>query len=113
MAQSIVDFFKDEKNISEIEKLKSLGVKILEQEKTIVDKENFFFNKKFVLTGTLEKFKRTEVTEIIESFGGSVVGSVSKNTDFVLAGADAGSKLEKAKQLNVAVLSEIEFVSHI
>ena len=113
VAQSIVDFFRDEKNTFEIEKLKSLGVKILEQEKTIVDKENFFFNKKFVLTGTLEKFKRTEVTEIIESFGGSVVGSVSKNTDFVLAGADAGSKLEKAKQLNVAVLSESEFVSHI
>lgn len=113
VAQSIVDFFKDEKNIVEIEKLKSLGVNILEQEKLEIDKDNFFFNKKFVLTGTLEKFKRGEATAIIESFGGSVVGSVSKNTDYVLFGADAGSKLEKAKQLNVAVLTESEFKSHL
>lgn len=112
-AQSLVNFFKDEKNKIEIEKLKSLGVKIYEQEKVKVDKENFFYNKKVVLTGTLEKYKREQATAIIESLGGNVVSNVSKNTDFVLAGADAGSKLEKAKQLGVFILSEKEFESHI
>lgn len=113
VAKSILDFFSDEKNKIEIEKLTSFGVKISEQAKTEIDKENFFYNKKFVLTGTLEKYKRGEATAIIESFGGSVVGSVSKNTDYVIFGADAGSKLEKAKQLGVATLTENEFVSHL
>ena len=63
----------------------------------------------FVLTGTLSKYKRTEASEVIQSFGGKVSGSVSKKTTYVLAGEDAGSKLEKANSLGVSVISEDDF----
>ena len=72
-----------------------------------------FLDKKFVLTGTLVEFSREQATKIIQGFGGSVSGSVSKNTDFVLAGENAGSKLEKAKQLNIKIIDEETFKSLI
>ena len=65
----------------------------------------------FVLTGTLPTYSRTEAGELIESFGGKLSGSVSKKTNYVLAGEDAGSKLEKARQLGVKVIDEKEFTS--
>ena len=68
-----------------------------------------FYGKIFVLTGSLEKCTRDEASEIIESFGGKTSGSVSKKTDFVLAGEDAGSKLRKANELGVKVITEQEF----
>ena len=68
-----------------------------------------FSGKTFVLTGTLEKYKRNEAAEIIESFGGKTASSVSKKTDYVLAGENAGSKLDKANDLGVTVISENEF----
>ena len=68
-----------------------------------------FKGKVFVLTGTLQKFTRNEATELIEKFGGRTSTSVSKKTDFVLAGEELGSKLEKARKLGVKVLSENDF----
>ena len=68
-----------------------------------------FYGKVFVLTGTLEKYTRDEASEIIENFLGKTSSSVSKKTDFVLAGEDAGSKLRKANELGVKVITEEEF----
>jgi len=110
IAQSLVRFFRDKKSIVLIDKLKKAGLKF-ETEKTagsqISDK---FKNRIFVLTGTLEKFTRNEAGELIEKLGGRVTSSVSKKTDFVVAGSEAGSKLEKAKVLGVTILTEEEFV---
>lgn len=110
IAQSVSAFFKDKTNISFIEKLKASGLK-LESEKSLIKENESFKNKTFVLTGTLEKYKRDEAQKIIEDLGGRVSSSVSKKTDYVLAGEEAGSKLEKARSLGVKVLSENEFES--
>ncbi len=107
IAQNIYDFFHNENNILEIDRLLSLGVSVEEVE-IKEKKESIFTGKKIVLTGALS-IKRTEATEILENYGAEVVSSVSKNTDFVIAGEDAGSKLVKAEALNIKVLSEEEF----
>ena len=108
IANNIYNFFRDEKNLCEIDNLISKGVKIKESaQKTVQNLK--IVGKKFVLTGTLSKYTRDEASEIILSFGGEVASSVSKNTDFVLAGENAGSKLTKAKVLGVRVISEEEF----
>jgi len=107
MAESLVEFFKNEQNIDFIDKLRFAGVSMDNVKSEITD--NRFFGKIFVLTGTLEKYKRQEAGKIIESFGGKTSSSVSKNTDYVLAGIDAGSKLDKANALGVKVISEKEF----
>ena len=83
----------------------------MESQKKIVDMR--FEGKTFVLTGTLSKYTRSEATKIIESFGGKASGSVSKKTSYVLAGEDAGSKLKKANDLGVTVISEEEFAELI
>ena len=75
--------------------------------------DNRFDGKTFVLTGTLINYKRQEAGKIIEQFGGKTSSSVSKNTDYVLAGEDAGSKLEKAKSLGIQIISELEFENMI
>ena len=106
MAESVVDFFSHGQSRELIEKLKNLGVN-MESEKEIVDER--FKGQTFVLTGTLSSFTRSEATKIIESFGGKASGSVSKKTSFVLAGEDAGSKLRKANDLGIRVISEEEF----
>ncbi len=104
-AQSIISFFKEERNINLIEKLKSFGVN-MESEKAIIIENTHFKDKTFVLTGTLSSFKRDEAKEIIESYGGKVSGSVSKKTNYVLAGEDAGSKLSKANELGIDIIDE-------
>ena len=107
IAQNIYDYFHNEKNIKEVDELISLGLNI-EQFEIKEKKESVFTGKKVVLTGALT-IKRSEATEILESYGAEVVSSVSKNTDFVVAGEDAGSKLVKAEALGIKVLSEDEF----
>ncbi|MBQ3048073.1 MAG: NAD-dependent DNA ligase LigA [Clostridia bacterium] len=113
IAQNIYNFFKNNINLEEIQSLLDLGVKINTIEQKQIDENNFFYNKKVVLTGTLDNYKRNDASKIIEDLGGIIVGSVSKNTDVVLAGSDAGSKLQKAQSLNIKVISEQEFVELI
>lgn len=109
ISESIVNFFNDKKNLKLVEKLRKAGLKF-EIDKSITQKINpLFANKTFVLTGTLEKYKRDEAEKIIEDLGGKSSSSVSKKTDYLLAGSDAGSKLEKAKSLGVAIIDENEF----
>ena len=106
MAESITDFFSHPESIKLIEDLKALGIN-MESQKEIVDRR--FEGMTFVLTGTLSTYTRSEATKIIEAFGGKASSSVSKKTTYVLAGEDAGSKLKKANDLGVTVISEEEF----
>lgn len=106
MAESAAEFFSLSDTKDMIERLKTLGVNMKSLK---VVKDNRFAGKTFVLTGTLPTYSRNEASAIIESFGGKTASSVSKKTDFVLAGEDAGSKLTKAQSLDVAVISEQEF----
>lgn len=109
VANSIIEYFKNEKNIILINKILEKGVKIEELSLKEV-KDNFFKDKTIVLTGTLVNYKRQELTEILLSLGAKVTESVSKNTDLVVAGVDAGSKLTKAQQLNIKVINEQELI---
>ena len=106
MAQSVADFFALSQSRSEIEALAALGVNMNSlREKT----DNRFEGKTFVLTGTLPTYSRNEAGEIIEKFGGKTASSVSKKTDYVLAGESAGSKLTKAQSLGVTIITEEQF----
>ncbi|MDD5362712.1 MAG: NAD-dependent DNA ligase LigA [Ignavibacteria bacterium] len=109
IAKSIVDFFKDEKSKVLTGKLKKAGLKFELDESDKPELKESFAGKVFVLTGTLEKFTRNKAEELIEKYGGRSSGSVSKKTDYVLAGAEAGSKLDKAKKLGVKIISESDF----
>jgi len=108
MAQSVVEFFKQERTRELIEKLRAAGVNMqsIKQQEIIDDR---FKGLTFVLTGALSGYTRSEATKIIESFGGKTSSSVSKKTDYVLAGEEAGSKLEKARKLGVKIITEEEF----
>ena len=107
MANSIVEFFSQEQTKDLIERLKIAGVNTKEAEEEILD--NRFEGKTFVLTGTLTDFTRKEAEDLIEKHGGKISGSVSKKTDYVLAGEEAGSKLTKARDLEINIISEEEF----
>lgn len=107
MVESVVQFFSLPHVRELIAELSSLNLNMTEPEEA--GKDNRFAGMTFVLTGTLSKYKRDEASEIIESFGGKVSSSVSKKTSVVLAGEDAGSKLTKANELGVKVISEEEF----
>ena len=107
MANSIREFFLQNQTIDLIEKLKQAGVNTISLQEESSD--NRFEGKTFVLTGSLQKYTRKEAEDIIEKFGGKISGSVSKKTDYVLAGEEAGSKLTKAQSLGVTIISEEEF----
>ena len=110
LARSAFDFFALEETREMIEKLKSLGLNMQSLKKTV---DMRFAGKTFVLTGTLPTYTRGAAAEIIESFGGKVSSSVSKKTDYVLAGEEAGSKLDKANALGIKVIDEAEFKTMI
>lgn len=108
MAQSIKEFFDEEQNIELLDELKSAGINMKDEEDN-TENDLRFEGKTFVLTGTLSEFTRKEASDIIEGFGGKTSSSVSKKTDYVLAGEEAGSKLDKANKLGVKVITEEEF----
>lgn len=103
VAQNIVSFFLEERNRVQIERLAKAGINM---ESTKVKAGDTFEGKTFVLTGTLPTLKRNEAKELIESLGGKVSSSVSKKTDYVVAGEEAGSKLTKANELGITILTE-------
>jgi DNA ligase (NAD+) len=105
VAASIARFFQEPHNLDVVQQLRSLGVKWSEG-KGEVAAERALSGKSFVLTGTLPRMTRDEAKELIESLGGRVIGSVSKKTDYVVAGADPGSKHDKALELGIKVLDE-------
>lgn len=112
-AISIIDFFSNEKNKSIVMDLKNMGLKFKEDEKDKEKESSLLFGKKFVITGVLPHYGRKDIEEIIKNNGGKVIGSVSKNTDFLIAGENAGSKMEKAKSLNIKIITEDEFLEMI
>ena len=108
MANSVIEYFSDVDNVEFINRLKKAGVNT--REITDNSQQDLRFDGKvFVLTGTLSEFTRKEASDIIESMGGKTSSSVSKKTDYVLAGEEAGSKLDKAIKLDIKVLNEKEF----
>ena len=111
ISKSVRKFFSDKHNIDIIKRLKKQRL-VFEAERKVV-KENFFTNKTFVITGTLENFSREEAGDRITVLGGKVTSSVSSKTDFLVAGENAGSKLEKAKNLGVKILSEKQFLNEL
>ena len=113
VATSIYNFFKDEKNMEIVNKLAALGLNTNFLGTTATAANNYFSGKTVVLTGTLSSYGRKEATEILENLGAKVTGSVSKATDCVVAGVEAGSKLDKAQALGITVLDEEEFLTLI
>jgi len=107
VAGSITTFFRNRSNIEVIERMFAAGVRPSVEEKKVGGR---FTGKTFVFTGALSRFSRDEAKRFVEDEGGHAAGSVSKKTDYVVAGEEAGSKLEKARQLGVTVLSEEEFL---
>lgn len=112
MADSITAFFKEKDNLALIEKLRSAGLDFTYKTSgQAIDQ--VFSQMTFVLTGSLQKLKRDQAKAIIEERGGKVSGSVSKKTDYVLAGDKAGSKLDRAKELNIKIITEEDFMKMI
>ena len=111
MAQAIHDYFHTETNRTILQELHSLGVKLTQDKRPSPAQlgGTDLTGKTFVVTGTLAKYSREEIESLIRQFGGKATGSVSKSTSYLVAGEKAGSKLDKAKQLGVAVLTEDEF----
>lgn len=107
VAKCVLEFFQEEKVLATIDELLKLGVNPSFEEQVIV--ESLFNGKTVVVTGTLQNYSRGEIKAKLESLGAKVSGSVSKKTDYVIAGEEAGSKLTKAQDLGVTVLSEEEF----
>lgn len=107
VANSVLEFFKEDKIIRSIKELLEIGVKPHYQEEKVI--ENAFLDKTVVVTGSLENLSRSEIKEKIESLGAKVSGSVSKKTDYVLVGKDPGSKYDKAIELGVKIITEEEF----
>ena len=106
-AEAIVNWFKDEKNVKEIDALFAVGVKPTTVEKPVIS--SIFAGQLVVLTGTLQNFKRSQAQKIIEENGGECQSSVTAKTTLVIAGEAAGSKLDKAQKLGIKIIDEAEF----
>ncbi len=109
VAESVYAWFRDERNIDLVERLKAVGVQTETDAASTAMLDERFVGKTFVLTGKLDNYTRDEAAKLIEDRGGRVSSSVSKKTDYVVVGSDAGSKLTKAENLGVAVLNEGQF----
>ncbi|MGB7069689.1 MAG: NAD-dependent DNA ligase LigA [Pyrinomonadaceae bacterium] len=109
LAESVYNWFRDSGNIGQLNRLKAAGVLMDVEGASTASLDDRFVGKTFVLTGKLETFSRDEAAKAVEDRGGRVSSSVSKKTDFVVAGSDAGSKLKKAESLGLTVLSENDF----
>ena len=107
VAESVVDFFSKKENIEEVERLLEYGVK---PHHSVVVSDHAFSGKSFVLTGTLEKYSRSQASDLIKERGGKLSDSVNKKTDYVIVGADPGSKHQKALDLKIKILNETEFI---
>ena len=107
VAESIINYFKVDKNIINIEKLRELNVNFNYLGR---EENNIFDGKRIVVTGSLTKYTRKEIEELIENSGGNTSSSVSKLTDYVVVGENPGSKKDKAKELNIPILTEEEFI---
>ena len=112
-ASNIVKYFKNEKNMQMIEKLRQKGINFNYLGSTSIASNSFFSGKRVVLTGGLNSMARNEATRILEDLGAKVTSSVSRSTDIVIAGSDAGSKLDKARELNIKVIDEATFLELI
>ena len=112
IAESVVSYFRNEANRQVVEKLRAARVR-LEDEPRAVPTVQPFANKRFVVTGRLERFSRSQIQDLIKQYGGAVSGSVSKNTDYLVAGEGGGSKLADAERLEVKVLTEDEFLGKL
>ncbi len=113
IASSVVDYFNTDYANYLIESFKELNVNTVYDNKKVEAEDNPFKDKVVVLTGKLENYSRNQAKEIIESLGGKITSSVSRNTDMVLAGSDAGSKLTQANKLEIKVISEADFIRMI
>ena len=111
MANSIIEFFIQEQTKDLIKRLKEAGVNTVQEDNE--NEDDRFEGMTFVLTGTLENYTRDEASDLIERFGGKTSSSVSKKTTYVLAGEDAGSKLDKAQKLEIPIISEQDFTEMI
>lgn len=110
IAESVVSYFKQDKNINMLEEIRTLGINLNYIGEDVTDNDNFL-NKKFVVTGTLVKFGREEIKQIIEDNGGITSGSVSKKTDIVIVGENPGSKYDKAIELGIEIWDEEKLLS--
>ena len=114
IAQSVVSFFGDKDNLKFIARLKAAGLILETKKEAVVFTSNTLADKSFVISGVFEKFDRDELKDLIIKHGGKVLSSVSGKLDYLLAGDKMGpSKLEKAKSLNVAIISETDFLTMI
>ena len=113
IAISLVDFFQKETNRRIIEKLKTAGIKTEVDNQNTKSHNNLLNQQKFVVTGKMENFSRNEIQNLIKENGGLVTNQVSSSTNFLIAGSDAGSKLNTAIENNVTILTESEFLEMI
>lgn len=113
IASSIVAYFRDKENIEIINKLKNYGVNMTYLDNKNISEDEFFLDKTFVLTGTLYEITRDKASQLIEDLGGKTSSSVSKKTNYVIAGENAGSKYDRAISLKIPIITEEEFMDKI
>lgn len=109
IANSIIEFFHDEKILASIKKLLSEGINI-KYETEEIEQDSIFTAKTVVITGTIEGYSRSQAEALIKKMGGKTSGSVSKKTDYVIVGEDAGSKADKARELGIKIITGEEFL---
>ncbi|QQS30200.1 MAG: NAD-dependent DNA ligase LigA [Sphingobacteriales bacterium] len=110
VAQNVVSFFSEPKNRKMIASLEELGVNIRKSEEDMPVQGGIFSGKTFLFTGSLQRYKRSQAEKLVEQYGGTILGSVSKNLNYLVVGSDPGSKLDKARKINtITVLTEDDF----